>query len=56
MCARGEQTATERQVLMVYPLGKTKKILGLGGPPPPPLYVRGVKRSDILQQRNTQDD
>ena len=55
MCARDEQTATERQVLMVYPLGKTKKILGLGCLPPL-LYVRGLKRSDILQQRNTQDD
>ena len=44
MCARDEQTATERQVLMFYPLGKKlRKILwGVGGggggviPPPPP--------------------
>ena len=41
MCARDEQTATERQVLMFYPLGKKlRKILwevgggGVSSPPP----------------------
>ena len=43
MCARDEQTATERQVLMFYPLGKKlRKILwGGGGHPHPLLRPRG---------------
>ena len=37
MCARDEQTATERQVLMFYPLGKKlRKILWGGGVASPP--------------------
>ena len=46
MCARDEQTATERQVLMFYPLGKKlRKILwGVGGggvASPPPSKSQG---------------
>ena len=43
MCARDEQTATERQVLMFYPLGKKlRKILWGGGGIPIPFYVPGL--------------
>ena len=43
MCARDEQTATERQVLMFYPLRKKlRKILwGGGGAFPPPSTSQG---------------